>query len=265
MPTQVVVLQIDDSSDKTIVGQQTWDRANGGILVAPAGNAFPGSPAAGEIFWRSDQNILYRRNDTNTAWDALGAAPTGQAGGDLDGYYPNPEVIDLTIFGEQQGSILYFNGSNWVVLDPGPDGYVLTTHGTLMDPSWEEIADGGMILFGASSVAATTTTRYLIPGVASTLAPTVAVSMAAPRDGTLKNLFIRHNISAGNGNNIVYTVRINSVASSLSVTLASTGNQSSDIVNQINVNQGDLIDIEVTKALAIGATPNGIIASLEFV
>lgn len=40
-------------------------------MVAPAGAAFPGSPVAGEWFWRTDVKILYRRDSTNTTWEAV--------------------------------------------------------------------------------------------------------------------------------------------------------------------------------------------------
>lgn len=144
MPTHINILQIDDSSDKTIVGTITYDRTNGGILIAPADSAFPSSPAAGEIFWRSDQDILYRRNDSNTAWEPVNtAAASGPAGGDLDGYYPNPEVVDLTITGEVQGSILYFDGTNWVQLSPSTSGLALLTQGGGADPIWGAPAPGG--------------------------------------------------------------------------------------------------------------------------
>lgn len=144
MPTHINILQIDDSSDKTIVGTITYDRTNGGILIAPAGSSFPGSPSAGEIFWRSDQDILYRRNDTNTTWEAINtAAASGPAGGDLDGYYPNPDVVDLTITGEVQGSVLYFDGSNWVQLPPSTSGLSLLTQGIGSDPIWGAPAPGG--------------------------------------------------------------------------------------------------------------------------
>ena len=198
---------------------------------------------------------------------AAGAIPTGPAGGDLDGYYPNPTVQDLTISGEQQGSVLHFDGTNWVSLDPGSDGYVLTTHGVGMDPTWEEVNSlvGGVVLFGDNGVTATTTTRYLSPGVSGGNALTSAISLVVPRDGTLQNLYIRHNFTNGNGNAIVYTVRINGVGSALTVSLASTTAVGSDLVNTVFVNQGDTVDIEVTKAIVIGNSPGRIVASMEFV
>lgn len=79
MPVLVAQVLIDDSSDKTITGQLDFDRTNGGILNAPAGAAFPGSPAAGEWFWRTDESKLYRRNSGNTAWDAVNASDPSAA------------------------------------------------------------------------------------------------------------------------------------------------------------------------------------------
>jgi hypothetical protein len=52
-------------------------------------------------------------------------------------------VTDLDIVGQVQGSILYFDGGNWVQLPPGDDGYVFTTHGVGADPNWA-IDNGGI-------------------------------------------------------------------------------------------------------------------------
>ena len=77
--------------------------------------------------------------DLDSAIDNISGSPAGNAGGDLGETYPNPEVNDLTIADEEQGSILYFNGSNWVQLPPGDDGDILTTHGTGDNPTWEDL------------------------------------------------------------------------------------------------------------------------------
>jgi hypothetical protein len=73
----IVQVIIDRTTSMNIEGTYQFDRVEGGTLVAPSGESYPGTPVAGEWFWRIDQGQLYRRNNTNTAWDAVG----GGAGG----------------------------------------------------------------------------------------------------------------------------------------------------------------------------------------
>lgn len=118
-----------------------------------------------------------------------------------------------------------------------------------------------VLSFGAASVLTTTTTRYLYPNYQTANASTTVVQMRVPQTGTLKNFYL-HQTGAGNGNDIVYTVRVGGVATALKVTIASTGTNGSDTVNSVAVVAGDLVDIEVTKALAIGTSPSDIVATL---
>jgi len=57
-------------------------------------------------------------------------------GGDLAWSGNTPTVTDLTITSEAQGTILYFNGSNWVVLAVGTSGQHLQTAGAGANPAW---------------------------------------------------------------------------------------------------------------------------------
>ena len=70
---------IDDSTDKVITGTYEFDRGQGGVFVGSADSAFPASPQAGEWFWRTDESKLYRRNDSNSAWDAVAASMVAHA------------------------------------------------------------------------------------------------------------------------------------------------------------------------------------------
>lgn len=96
--------------------------------------------------------------------DDVAGISTMAVSGDLSGNLPNPTVTDLTIADEEQGSVLYFNGSNWVQLPPGEEGKVLTTHGTAA-PTWEEAASGSGGSGGSSIVVMTT------PGTSSVTIP----------------------------------------------------------------------------------------------
>lgn len=127
------------------------------------------------------------------------------------------------------------------------------------------VASSAVLGWGAGSVNPTTTTRFLFPWYADDLAQVTAIRWRAPRAGTLRNLRVRHNVTAGNGNLIVYTARVNGVATLLLVSLASTTADGSNLVNTVAVAAGDLLDISVTKALVVGASPTDITAALEFV
>jgi len=119
------------------------------------------------------------------------------------------------------------------------------------------------IYFGASSVTGSTTTRYLYPCFDSSIAQTIEIGVRVTRNGTLQNLFIVQNNPAGNGNSIVYTVRINGVDTLLVVTIASNVQNGSNIVDTVIVLAGDRVSIKVTKSLTIGVSPDDILATLE--
>jgi hypothetical protein len=67
---------LNDTTDKTITGVYTFDRTNGGTLIIPAGTSFPGTPVAGELFWRTDLVALYRRDDANANWETQASTAT---------------------------------------------------------------------------------------------------------------------------------------------------------------------------------------------
>lgn len=124
-------------------------------------------------------------------------------------------------------------------------------------------AAADILIFGSDSVASTVTTRFLTPGFNFSIAPTTAVQFRLPHGGVMRNLRVRQNVPAGNGNQLVYTLRVNGVATLLSVSMASTAADASDLVNTIAVVAGDLVDLRVTKALGIGTTPGQITAAFE--
>lgn len=143
-------------------------------------------------------------------------------------------------------------------------GQALVWNGTKWTPG-APAAGSAQLQWGNNSVVATTTTRYLTPGFDNGDAETSAIQIRMTRAGTFRNLYVRHNVLNGNGEAIVYTFRKNGIAQSLSVSLASDAPDASDLVHSFAVAAGDLIDIEVTKALGVGTSPRNIIATVEFV
>lgn len=144
------------------------------------------------------------------------------------------------------------------VIPAGTSGFM-----TGADKSKLDVSAKSYLQWGNSSVSGTTTTRYLSPGYGDATAQTTPIQQVVPTAGTLRNLRVKHNSPAGNGNAIVYTVRINGAATGVTVSLASTGTDGADTVNTAAVVAGDKIDIIVTKAVTVGASPGDVTASLE--
>jgi len=163
-------------------------------------------------------------------------------------------------------------GASVTTTDPLP---IVDVNDTSMAPSGttkkiavSELAIGlgianAILSWGASGVSGTTTTRYLFPNYQDSLAGTAAIQIEVPKGTRLRNLRIRHNTTAGNGNNIVYTLRVNGVASALTVTIPSTTTAAQDTTHSVTVAAGDRLDIGVTKAASIGTSPSGVTVTLE--
>jgi len=122
-----------------------------------------------------------------------------------------------------------------------------------------------LLMFGNSNVSVTTATRYLSPYWSDSAAQTAVQQFRIHRAGTIRSMRVHHNSPAGNGNDIVYTLMVNSISTALTATLASTGADASNLVNSVTVAAGDLIGIEVTKALSVGTSPSDVTLSMEFI
>jgi len=134
---------------------------------------------------------------------------------------------------------------------------------------WRSSAGNSPTLaWGNRTVSGTTTTRYLDPwGDFGDVATTDGITNArivATRNGTIRNLYVRHGNPDGNGNDIVYTVRVNGAPTSLTVTMASTDSQASNTTDSVAVLEGQNIDIEVTKAASVGNAPDAVTAQALF-
>ena len=124
---------------------------------------------------------------------------------------------------------------------------------------------GSVWVFGAASVAIAADTRYLPRGTTATAPTTSDFAFRVSRAGTARNLRVRHNAAAGNGQNITYTLRVNGLDTALTCTLATGAvGDANDLVNSVAVAAGDLIELVAVKGASIGAGGVNVAASVAF-
>jgi hypothetical protein len=81
----------------------------------------------------------------------------------------------------------------------------------------------------------------------------------------MKNLRVRHNSSNGNGNSVVYTLRVNGALTALTATRATGAiGEASDLVNTIAIASNDLIEMVASKAVALGSGVVVCMVAVEF-
>lgn len=124
-----------------------------------------------------------------------------------------------------------------------------------------------VVVFGASSVTPSTTTRYLAPWSIGTTAETNGDDngrITAVRSATLRNLYVRHGTVGVSPNLITYTVRVNGTPTALAASLAAnTRGPASDLIDTVSLVAGDEVDIEVTKSMVIALSPGNITVAIE--
>lgn len=122
---------------------------------------------------------------------------------------------------------------------------------------------GSILSWGANSVGASTTARYLYPGYHEGLAEIDELAWVSPTPGLVRRLRAKHNETAGNGGSITYTLLVNGVATLLAAAVPSTTAEGSDLVNAVSVQAGDRLALRASKAAGIGASPKNIVVTAE--
>jgi len=184
----------------------------------------------------------------------------------LAGGITNPEVLSGSVDPTVGAGVAAPTGSVYLRDDGGGVGQVYSKTGGL-DTAWSRLLPGAapLLMFGHTSIAAAADTRFLTPGFTSLTATTASIGAFRSRAGTLRNFRVRHNSAVGNGNPVVYDVRINTVPSGLGLSLATAVvGDASDLATTIPVAAGDLIEATATKALSIGGGGVDVVFEMEF-
>lgn len=123
-----------------------------------------------------------------------------------------------------------------------------------------------LLIYGFENIAAAADTRFLGTGSNDGTAPTTSdYAFRMPRSGTLRNFRVRHNSAIGNGNSVVYDIRIDTAPQGLGLTLASGAiGDASDLATTIAVSAGELIEVTAVKALSLGAGGLDVMFAMEY-
>lgn len=136
-----------------------------------------------------------------------------------------------------------------------------------LDPTVQLPTCSAQLTFGCESISATDTVRYLPSGWDDNIATTSPYTVQATRAGTLRNLRVKQNMPAGNGNPVHYTLLVNGAPTALVAILLSTDLVGADLdpAHAVSVNSGDDLDLQITKPSgSLQSAPNDVTATMEF-
>lgn len=99
--------------------------------------------ASPQLVKKADQALKIANEAVNKAKVLISGVGSGSSGTTINELN---DVGDVDLTSIAQGDILHNDGSNWVNLGAGTNGYFLKTQGSGADPVWAQIAGGGDML-----------------------------------------------------------------------------------------------------------------------
>jgi hypothetical protein len=137
---------------------------------------------------------------------------------------------------------------------------------------WETIPEdvaasspGSTLVFGCGNINNSADTRYLYPGFSQANASITSVAMVAPRKGTIKNFYVRHNSNGGTGPVGEYRLRVGGLDTLMVASLATgiVGNVAGPDI-EVPVEEGNLIEVSVLKPIAPGNGVQNAVVSMQY-
>ncbi len=125
------------------------------------------------------------------------------------------------------------------------------------------VLNGSFLAWGNASLALIAV-QNLSPYYSDTVASGFVQHIVSPMTGVIDRMYIRQDAPFGNGNNLVYSLRVNGNPQMLQ-SIASTATQASNLVDSAAVTQGDLLDMQVSGANNLGGSaPGGVAVTFRF-
>lgn len=153
----------------------------------------------------------HKHDVTTAAAAAVGTANTEGAATSLARSDHTHQVTGLTITGQAQGDILYFNGTAWVRLGAGTAGQVLQTNGAGANPSWVTAGAGTSTFRQSVFLEQTTDTTTTVGPTAWAALLSQAITISAGGIVIVNFTFSVSN-TANNGQKVDFRLLIDGVA-----------------------------------------------------
>ncbi len=129
-----------------------------------------------------------------------------------------------------------------VSLECNPDGTP-----TVRDATWTSMFEGDTAkesLVLGKGKPSSFATSYIPLGVLDTTGTATSVQVPCPTSGKLKNFYVSLSAAPGGGKSLIFTLLVNGIESTLTVTIADTNTTGNDVAHEVDVSVGDRLIIK---------------------